>query len=170
MSDTKKSFVIDKPHTDVSFKVRHMGISNTKGRFDEFRANIEFDTCTLSLLEANIDINSINTSNKTRDNHLRTADFFDADKFPNMKFKMTEFIPKNDDEGVVKGELTIKDKTLPVELEYEFGGYNKLEDGTEKIGFSLEGKINRLDFGVGSKNPMVGNEILISIEVEANSQ
>ncbi|MCI6988610.1 MAG: YceI family protein, partial [Campylobacter sp.] len=93
-----------------------------------------------------------------------------ADKFPNMKFKMTEFIPKDDDEGVVKGELTIKDKTLPVELEYEFGGYNKLEDGTEKIGFSLEGEIDRIAFGVGEKSVALGSEVKLSIEVEANKK
>lgn len=167
-----KEYTIDTAHTDVGFKIKHMQISNTKGNFSDFNGVVDFDEKTMKLnkLEATIKISSIDTGNKKRDDHLRTDEFFDANKFPEMKFVMTKFIADDDDkdEGIIKGDLTIKDVTKPVELEYEFGGISKGD--VEKIGFSLEGEIDRTEFGVGEKSLAIGSEVKLDIEVEANAK
>ncbi|OCS05892.1 YceI family protein, partial [Campylobacter fetus] len=109
------------------------------------------------------------TSNTARDNHLKQADFFDIAKFPEMKFVMTEFKKDGDNEGKVIGNLTIKNVTKPVTLNYEFGGQSKNQKGIQIVGFSLEGKIKRSDFNFApdTSTLTLGDEIKINIEVEA---
>ncbi|CZE48384.1 YceI family protein [Campylobacter geochelonis] len=167
-------FGVDKVHSDVGFKVKHLQISNVKGKFKDYSAVIDLDTTTqkLNKLEATIKVASVDTDNSKRDEHLRSADFFDAAKFTDMKFVMTEFVADKDDigEGKVKGNLTIKDVTLPVVLDYEFGGVAKMQDGKEKVGFNLEGEIDRTRFGVGEASVAVSSEIKIQIEIEASAK
>lgn len=164
-----KEFSLDKSHSNVSFKIKHLKISKVKGEFDNFDAKIDFDVANnkLNTLEATVDVKSVNTKNDKRDTHLKAPDFFDAAKFETMKFTMTEFIKKDEDDGIVKGNLTIRDVTKPVEFEFDFGGSTKTKEGKTKIGFNLEGKINRLDFGVGSDTVTLGDKVEIDIEVEA---
>lgn len=167
-----KEYVVDIAHTDVGFKIKHMQISNTKGNFADFKGVVDFDEKTMKLnkLEATIQIASIDTGNEGRDEHLRDTDFFDTKKFPEMKFVMTEFKFDDDekDEGIVKGDLTIKGVTKPIELEYEFGGISKGD--VEKIGFNLSGKIDRTEFGVGEKSLAIGSEVKLDIEIEADAK
>lgn len=166
-----KVYTLDSVHTEVGFKIKHMQISNIKGKFDEFSANIEFDEESKKLLKFNatVEVASINTGNDKRDEHLRSADFFDASKFPQMKFVMDDFVLKDDEESEIYGELTIKDVTKRVVFKYEFGGVMK-DDKNDLLGFSLEGEIDRTEFDVGEKSLMVGSEVKISIEVEARAK
>ena len=141
-----------------------MSVSTTNGKFKEFDSIIDADGEKLNKLSATIKTASVDTANEMRDKHLSAPDFFDSDKFPEMKFEMTEF--KGDK---VIGNLTIKDVTKPVELEYDFGGTSTDPKGKEHIGFSLEGKIKRSDFNFAPNNPtaMLGDEIKISVDIEA---
>ncbi|NLK66562.1 MAG: polyisoprenoid-binding protein [Campylobacteraceae bacterium] len=168
-----KEYVLDTAHTEVGFKVKHMQVSNTKGNFGEFSGELDFDTDkrVLNKLNAVIKMNSINTNNDKRDDHLRTAEFFDVEKYPEMKFEMTKFIPDSDDsdEGKVIGNLTIKDVTKEIELDYEFGGLAKNEQ-IDKVGFTLEGEIDRTAFNVGDAGFAIGSNVKIEIEVEADAK
>lgn len=160
-------FSIDLAHSSVGFKVKHLGISNVRGTFTEFNADFEFDkeTKTLKNLQANIDVSSIYTSVNKRDEHLRSADFFEVDKFPNMKF-----IGKKFSDNKIVGDLTIKDTTKEITLDYEFGGIFYDEDSKKhRVGFELSGKIDRVEFGVGKSTPMIGDSVKINIDIEAIS-
>lgn len=165
-------YSVDNSHSSVSFKIKHLQISNVKGDFSDFSAMIDFNEAKKHpiKIDATIKATSIDTGTKKRDEHLRQAEYFDVAKFPDMKFTMKEFIPDGEDEGKIKGDLTIKNITKEVTLEYDFGGITKDRNGKNKIGFSLEGKIKRTDFGVGEKSPMLGDEVKIQIELEANEK
>lgn len=166
-----KDYTVDLAHTHVGFKVKHLQVSNVRGSFDDFEGKIDFDPQTKELkkFEAVVKVASINTKNDQRDDHLRNPDFFEVEKYPEMKFVMSEFISEDGgEEGVVKGDLTIKDVTLPVEFEYEFGGVIKNEK-VDKVGFTLEAEIDRTKFNVGESSIAIGSEVDITIEVEADA-
>ncbi|MDL0089023.1 YceI family protein [Campylobacter gastrosuis] len=165
-------FELDNAHSSVNFKIKHMGISNVNGKFNDFSAKIDASNGVLNSLEATIKTASVDTDNQKRDDHLRSADFFDVTKFSDMSFKMTEFKADKDDknEAKITGELTLNGVTKPVKLDYEFGGATKGTDGRERIGFNLEGKIKRSDFNFANgfaSDVMLGDEVKINIEVEA---
>lgn len=168
-------FALDSAHSEVGFSVKHMMVSNTKGKFGLFDAKIDFDvkTSTFKSLSATIDVDSINTDNAKRDGHLKSADFFDAGKYDEMKFVMTSYEKKSDDEGVMKGNLTIKNVTKPVTLNVEIGGVGKGFKGETRMGFTLEGKIDRKDFGLTWNKVLetggivVGEIVKLSVEAEA---
>ena len=157
-------YALDKAHSNVGFKIKHMGVSTTNGKFKEFDGVIDADGERLNKLSGVIKTASVDTANEMRDKHLNSPDFFDSDKFPEMKFEMTEF---KDDKVI--GNLTIKDVTKPVEFEYDFGGTSADPKGKEHIGFSLEGKIKRSDFNFApnSSTAMLGDDIKITIDIEA---
>ncbi|CAD7287119.1 YceI family protein [Campylobacter suis] len=166
-------YTIDKVHTDVSFKVTHLSISKVRGNFGSFDATIDFDKASneVKAFDATIDAKSINTQNAKRDDHLRSADFFEADKFEKLSFKMTKYVKESDNEGKIHGDLMIRGITKPVVFDFELGGFHKTDKG-EKIGFSLETDINRKDFGVGkdSSNLTISDKVSIQIEAEADSK
>ncbi|NLY03489.1 MAG: YceI family protein [Campylobacter sp.] len=166
-----KEYVIDSAHTNISFKIKHMQISNVKGSFSDFEGVLDFDldTKTINKLEGIVKISSVNTNNEGRDEHLKEADFFEVEKFPEMKFIMTEFIGEDgNEEGIIKGDLTIKDVTKQVSFEYNFGGV-VTDEKVDKIGFSLEGKIDRTEFNVGTSGPALGSKVDLELEIEANA-
>lgn len=169
-----KDYVLDKTHTDVGFKIKHLQISNVRGNFKDYDAVIDFDPQSKEFkkLEATIKVASVNTENKTRDNHLQQDDFFKAKKFPDMTFVMKSYEKKGDDEGKMTGTLTIAGVSKEVVLDTEIGGVTKLSSGKEKIGFSLEGEIKRSDFSFApsTKNITLSDEIKLNIEVEANEK
>lgn len=168
-------FALDGSHSEVGFSVKHLMISNAKGKFSNFDTNIDFDvkTQTFKALSATIDTNSVNTDNEKRDAHLKSEDFFNTNKFGQMKFVMTSYEKKDLDEGIMKGDLTIKGITQPVVLEVEIGGVGKGFKGETRLGFTLEGKINRKDFGLTWNKVLetggiaVGEIVKIDIEIEA---
>ncbi|ASM39896.1 polyisoprenoid-binding protein [Campylobacter sp. RM12327] len=160
---------VDNAHSSIGFKIKHMQVSNVKGFFTDHTSIIDFDENKKypNKIESIIKVASVNTGIEKRDNHLRTADFFDAQKFPEMKFVMKEFIPGDESEGKIKGDMTVKGVTKPITLNYDFGGITKNKDGKNMIGFSLDGEIKRSDFGVGEQSVMVGDKVNINIEIEA---
>lgn len=145
-----KTWKIDKVHSEIQFKVKHLVVSTVRGQFHEFDATVEtksesdFNGAT-AVLEA--DISSINTKNEHRDNHLKSADFFHAEEHPTLKFESKEVIVDGD-EMTVTGDLTMRGTTKPITLKGEFGGIIVDGDGKNRAGLELEGKVNRQDFGL----------------------
>lgn len=170
-----KKWTIDAAHSEVGFSVKHMMISKVKGSFNSFDAEIEANEENLSgaLIDFKIDTASINTNNTDRDNHLRSADFFDAEQYPHITFNATEIVQK-DGEYEMNGDLTIKGITRPATFEVEYGGKGTNPWGVEVVAFNAEGKINRKDFGLTwnqsleTGGVLVGEDIKISLELQAN--
>lgn len=171
---TASDFEIDKTHSQVSFKVKHMMISNVQGTFKAYDAEIEFDKNTMQFtsLSAEIETKSVDTGIEKRDNHLRSADFFDATKNPLITFEMTSY--KGDkEEGKMDGNLTIRGVSKAVTLDVEIGGIIKDPAGLTRLGFVLEGKIKRKDFGLKWNKLLeagglaVSETVKLTIEIEA---
>lgn len=170
MKTTK--WVIDPTHSEITFKVKHLMISNVKGEFRTFQANIDSEDFTNSIISAHIDTSSISTNNNDRDTHLKSLDFFEVEKYPEITFVSTSLKKVKDDEFQLVGDITIKGITKEITLDTEFGGFMKDPYGNEKAGFSINGKLNRKDFGLNwnaaleAGGVMVGNEIKINAEVQ----
>jgi polyisoprenoid-binding protein YceI len=162
----------DPAHTYVGFVVRHMVVTKVRGRFENVEGHIVTAENPLdSTVEVSIDLNSVNTNNETRDNHLRSADFFEVEKFPRMTFRSTGIRQQGGD-FVLDGELTIKDVTRPVSLHFEFGGFTAHPQMGTRLGASAKGEINRKDFnvsfeGVSDGIAVVADKIELMIDVEA---
>lgn len=170
MKTTK--WAIDPTHSEITFKVKHLMISNVKGEFKTFQANIDGEDFTNSIISANIDASSISTNNNDRDTHLKSPDFFEVEKYPEITFVSTSFKKIDENEYELVGNLTMKGTTKEIKLNTEFGGFMKDPYGNEKAGFSINGKLNRKDFGLNwnaaleAGGVMVGNEIKINAEVQ----
>jgi len=167
------TWTIDPTHSDVSFSVRHMMVSKVRGRFSNFSGTIVTDADPLaSSVTAEIDLNSIDTNNEQRDNHIRSADFFDVEQFPSMTYRSTS-IAIDKDGFLVQGDLTLKGVTKNVPLTLELNGFTPDPYGGQRAGFSATAEINRSEFGVDIQLPMdgggvvVGDKIQISLEIEA---
>lgn len=151
----------DKAHSELVLKVKHMMISNVTGTFDEFDVALESED--ESFKNANVNLvaqaASIQTRNAQRDEHLRSADFLETEKFPKITF-----ISEGADlrSGKIKGELTIKDVSKEIELDVDFGGVNKDPWGNQKAGFSVEGKISRQDFGLTWNTVLESGGVMVS--------
>lgn len=169
---TKTKWTLDPTHSELAFKVRHMMITNVKGEFRKFDASILTDGTdfTKSSIDVTIDAASIFTNEDKRDGHLKSADFFDVENYPTLTFKGTSFKKVGEDEYKLAGALTIKGVSKEVELNVEFGGINKDPWGNEKAGFSLEGKINRKDFGLNWNAALETGGVLVSEEVKISAE
>jgi polyisoprenoid-binding protein YceI len=174
----KTNWVIDPTHSEIAFKVKHLMISNVKGLFTEFSGQVITDNDDFSTSQISFSINpaSVNTGVADRDGHLKSADFFDVENFSEITFSSGNLAAKGDDSFVLTGDLTIKGKSLPVTLDVEFGGLMTDPWGNEKAGFTLNGKINRRDFGLTwnaaleAGGVLVGEEVRISSEIELLKQ
>ncbi|MBN2965019.1 polyisoprenoid-binding protein [Sulfurospirillum sp. T05] len=168
-----KDYVLDGAHSSVEFSVKHLMISSVKGNFDSYKATFAFDpaTKTFSELKATVDTTSVNTANQKRDDHLRSPDFFDAANHPTLTFVMKSYVA-NGDVGVMKGDLTIRGITRSVELKTTINGIIADMQGKERVGFTLEGKVDRKDFGLTWNRALeaggvvVGDEVKITVEVQ----
>jgi len=165
---------LDKGHSEVSFSVKHLMITNVKGEFKEFDGVIDFDykTKTFKTFKGIIKASTIDTGIEKRDNHLRSEDFFLAEKYPDITFEMTSY--KGDgEEGVMTGNLTIRGITKVVELDVEDIGTVVDFQGNNRVGFSLKGKINRFDFDLKWNKALelggvaVGETVKLIAEIEA---
>ena len=168
-SDTQAAkYTIDKDHSSVMFKIRHL-TGKTDGAFTDFAGTFEFDEKqpAKSSVEATIQIASVDTRNAKRDGHLRTADFFDVEKFPAMTYKSTKVTSAGKNKFKVLGTLSMHGVEKPVTLNVEYFGEAKAKDAVV-AGFSATGKLNRKDFGVGGL--MLGEDVEIFLEVEAVKQ
>jgi polyisoprenoid-binding protein YceI len=164
---------IDPVHSDVSFTVRHMMVSKVRGRFGTFSGEIVTgENLTDSAVTASIGATSVDTDNGQRDKHLRSADFFDVERYPTWTFRSTA-VRADGDDLVVDGELTIKGVTRSVPLAVEVNGVGPDLSGGTRIGFSASTTIDRNDFGVDIKMPLdgsgvvVGDKVQIALEIEA---
>ena len=167
------TWTIDPVHTDVSFSVRHMMVSKVRGHFQTFEGEIVTAEDPLqSRATASIDLRSLDTNNSQRDDHIRSADFFEVDTYPTMTYRSTG-IHRDRGDLFVDGELSLHGVTRNVTLEIEPNGFTKDPFGGTRTGFSVKGEINRKDFGIDIDLPMdgggvvVGDKISIAIEVEA---
>jgi len=174
----KTKWVIDPTHSKIGFKVRHLMISNVLGNFKNFEGEIISDgnNFTNSSVKLSIKTASVDTEIADRDTHLKSTDFFDAEKFPVMTFNSTSMEDLGDDTFELKGLMKIKDVEKPVKLAVEFGGVMKDPWGNEKAGFSINGKINRKDFGLNwnaaleAGGVLVGEEVKIICDIELAKQ
>jgi len=164
---------IDGSHSTAEFSVRHLMITNVKGRFGTLSGTVDYDPekPEASQIDVTIDATSIDTRDEKRDAHLRSPDFFDVEKFPSLTFKSTS-VKKTDDGFAATGDLTIHGVTKPVTLEVEGpSDQNKDPWGNTRIGASATAKINRKDFGLNwnaaleAGGVLVGEQVKISIEV-----
>lgn len=184
MSTTQKpatgqtTWAIDPSHTHVEFAAKHMMITSVKGRFTEVTGTIVTDDAdpARSSVEAEIRAASIDTRTEQRDTHLRSADFLDVERYPTITFRSRSVQRTGDQEFSVAGDLTIHGATRPVTLAVTEEGRGKDPWGGERIGFSATAKIDRREFGLvwnqalETGGVLVGNDIRISIEVQAVKQ
>jgi polyisoprenoid-binding protein YceI len=163
------TWVSDPTHSEITFKVKHLMISNVTGRFDTFAVEAQSDNGDFSnaSVKFTADVATVNTGNEQRDGHLRSADFFDAENFPQLIFESTNY---NAASGKLSGNLTIKGTTQPVSLDVDFSGTNKDPWGNEKAGFSLTGKIRRTDFGLSWNAALETGGVLVSEDVRISAE
>jgi polyisoprenoid-binding protein YceI len=167
------TWTIDPVHSEVGFSVRHMMVSKVRGKFNVFSGDIVTGESPLdSRVTATIDLSSIDTGNQDRDNHIRSADFFDVDTHKTMTFRSTGVRPKGDG-YVLDGELTLKGVTRPISLQLELGGFGQDPYGGTRAGFTATGELKRSDFGVDFQavletgGVVVADKVTINLEIEA---
>lgn len=171
METTKKVvWTLDPTHSEVTFKVKHLMISNVKGEFKNFTATVDGEDFEKAKISASIESASIDTNNADRDGHLKSADFFDVENYAKLTFESTSLKKTDDYEYKLTGLLTIKGVSKEVTLDVEFGGVNKDPWGNEKAGFSLEGKINRKDWGLNWNTALETGGVLVSDEVKLQAE
>lgn len=160
-------WIIDTAHSEIGFKVKHLVISTVSGKFTSFEGVIESEKpdFTDAKISFSADVNSIETGNAQRDGHLKSDDFFNAEKFPAISFTSTSIEHKGGSDYVLKGDLTIRDVTKPVQLKVEFGGIQKDFYGQTVGGFELSGKISRNEFGLKWNGITEAGSIVVSDEV-----
>jgi len=171
---TKTTYTIDKAHSEVTFKVRHL-LTKMRGRFSDFSGAIDYDEESPERSSMNVTVQaaSIDTNERDRDAHLRSADFFDVEKFPTLTFRSTDVRRRTDTEFDVVGELTIHGVPKSVTLDVVSLGKAKDPWGNERIAFEAEAVINRKDFGLTwnaaleTGGLLVGDEVKISLSAQA---
>lgn len=168
------NYKIDAAHSQVMFRIKHLGISSVTGRFDKFEGMFSFDPKNIagSTATAAIDIASINTNQNKRDDHLRSCDFFCNNDFPKMEFKTKSVNDLGGNKMRITGELTMRGVTKEIVLDGEFVGEAKGPHGDERAAFLASGKLNRKDFGLKwndlteTGGVLVGDDVTITLEVE----
>ncbi|MEO5908486.1 MAG: YceI family protein [Ginsengibacter sp.] len=176
MSVTK--WAIDAPHSEITFKVKHLMITTVSGHFNKFNLEVETendDFGTAKKVEFTADIDSIDTKNEQRNAHLRSADFFNIEQNPKLKFSGKKYVVEGDG-GKLYGDLTIAGMTKSISLDVEFGGLVKDPWGGERAGFNVKGKLSRKEFGMTynaaleAGGVVVGDEVKINAEIELVKQ
>ncbi|MCW2859485.1 MAG: YceI [Actinoallomurus sp.] len=172
---------IDPVHSDIGFVVRHLMVSKVRGHFTKFEGRIVTAADPMeSTVTATIDLASIDTSNQQRDDHIRSADFFEVEKYPTMTYHSSG-IRRDGDDLVLDGELTLKGVTRPVPLKLEVNGFGPDAFGGDpgviaRAGFTATGEIDRTDFGISFNGPVPGGGVVLAervqivLEIEAARQ
>jgi polyisoprenoid-binding protein YceI len=171
------TWTIDPTHSEVTFKVRHLVVSNVSGEFKTFEGTVESDKedFTDAKIKFSADIDSIDTGVEQRDGHLKSPDFFDAASHPKLTFESTGITKKGDDYKV-SGNLTIRGTTKPIELTVEYGGQQKDFYGNTVAGFEISTKVDRQEFGLAwsavteTGGIVVGNDVKILAHVELHKK
>lgn len=169
---SKIKWNLDPSHSEVTFKVKHMMITNVSGSFNEFsvEAETEDEDFSKAAISFTAKAASVNTNSEQRDGHLRSPEFFDTEKFPEIKFKGTKYEKVDGENYKLQGDLTIKDVTKSVGLNVEYGGIQKDPWGNMKAGFTITGKVNRKDFGLNWNAALEAGGVMVSEEVRIYSE
>ncbi|MCL3818128.1 YceI family protein [Aeromicrobium wangtongii] len=163
---TTGTWALDPTHTEIGFTVRHL-MSKVRGKFDTFEGTlVTAEDPTASTVSVSVDLSSISTGTADRDAHLRSADFFEVDTYPSMTFTSTGVTQKDDDEFVLRGDLTIKGVTKPLELEVEFLGEGGDPWGGTRVGVEAKGEISRKEFGIDFNVPVSGDKVMIGDKIK----
>lgn len=170
METTK--WILDPTHSELGFKIRHLMITNVSGSFTNFQVKAETDgeDFTSARINVTADMTSISTNNEHRDAHLRNTDFFEVEKHPEMKFTSTRIEEAGSDTFVVHGDLTLKGVTKPVKLNVEYSSVTKDPWGGERVGFTIDGKIRRSDWGISFNSVLETGGVALSEEVRINAE
>ena len=163
---------IDPAHSEILFKVKHLMITTVTGSFKQFDLTVETETedfATAKKIEFTADINSIETNNQQRDTHLKSADFFHAEEYPQLRFVGTRY-EANGDEAKLHGELTIRGVSKPLTVNVEFGGIVVDPYGQTKAGFTVNGKISRKEFGLTWNAVTEAGSVVVSDEIKIHAE
>jgi polyisoprenoid-binding protein YceI len=169
-----ETFVVDTPHSEAAFQVRHF-VTKVRGRFNDFTGTINVDRAnpTASSVELKINTASLDTAHPGRDKHLRSADFFDVEKFPEITFRSTKIVPRGQNQYEVTGNFTMHGVTREITVPVSFLGFMGSGPG-EKAGFSADFTLNRKDYGIvwnralDAGGTVLGDEVFVSVNIEAN--
>lgn len=163
------TFVIDPTHSEIGFTARHAMVTKVRGSFTEFSGTASSEeNLNNAQVNVEIDVNSADTRNADRDGHLKTGDFFEVEKFPKITFSSTEVTAKDDETLVVTGDLTIKDVTKSVTIDFEFNGEAVDPFGNTRVGFEGQTTINRKDFGLNFNAGLETGGVLVSEKIVLN--
>ena len=172
---TTGTWAIDPVHSSINFSARHLMVSKIRGKFDTFSGVIAIAEDGTPSVTAEIAVDSVNTGNEQRDGHLKSADFFEVEKYPTATFASTA-VTANGDKYVLDGDFTLKGVTKPVSLELEYYGVNPGMGHGEVAGFEASVVLNRKDFGIDIDMPLetggvvVGDKVTVTLEIEATKQ
>ena len=167
------TWAVDPVHSSIGFSVRHLMVSKVRGNFENFSGAIVVAEDGTPSVTAQIAVDSIHTNNEQRDAHIKSADFFEVDKYPYITYKLTRVEPIGDEKFRLHGDLTIKDVTKPIVLDATLEGRvpDPMTGGKERLGISVKGQVNRMDFGlnwdgIAGAIPIASHTIKIDIESE----
>ena len=174
--NTKTIWAVDTNHSQVQFKVKHLGIANVNGTFSVFKGTIqtENDDFNSAVISFEVDSNSLTTKHEERDSQLKSPTFLDVEKFPKIIFN--GILKKNADQYALEGDLAIRDTKRPIKLEVEFNGIGKGRFNDIRAGFEVNGKIIRKDFGLNfsllteAGSLVVGEEVKLHFDIELIKQ
>ena len=165
---------IDGSHSNVNFQAKHLGIATVRGAFTKFEGTLELgEDLSTSKAYGTVEVASVDTNEDARDEHLRSADFFDAEQFPQITFQSTEIKSVDDDELEITGDLSIHGVSNPITLKAELAGTEEDPWGNQRVGLEVEGKLDRKDYGMtfnqalGSGNVLVSDKIKLSLDISA---
>ncbi|MFM2146301.1 MAG: hypothetical protein RL732_1137 [Bacteroidota bacterium] len=178
VSQAQTSWNTDNSHSNVKFTVTHLVVSEVEGSFRVFSGTVKSakPDFTDAAINFSVDVNSVNTDNEMRDKHLKSDDFFNAEKFPAMTFKGTSFKKVSNNKYVLQGDLTIRDVTKKVTFDVTYGGTTKDPWGNTKAGFKAKGKINRFDYNLKwntlteAGGTVVSKDVDIVVNLELNQE
>jgi polyisoprenoid-binding protein YceI len=169
-----KTWNLDAAHSSINFVIRHMVVSKVRGSFTKFTGNVRLDEADLtqSSVEVRIDASSVDTGAAERDAHLRSPDFFDVERFPELRFESKRIAKVGENICRVLGELTIRDVSREVELDTEYAGRGTDPWGNQRVAFSGRATIDRKDFGLGWNQALEAGGVLVgdSVEIELDMQ
>ncbi len=172
LTERKTRWILDPAHSEITFKVKHLMITNVKGEFKKFSAEVTTvgDDPSTATAHAVIDTATVHTNDESRDTHLRSADFFDVENHEKIVFEGRSFKKIKGHNYELKGDLIIKGISKEVKFDVEFAGINKDPWGNEKAGFSFAGKINRKDWGLNWNAALETGGVLVSDEVKVSGE
>jgi len=178
MATETTKWVLDPMHSEVQFKIKHLVISTVTGSFKTFEGELSTENTDFSGADISfsLDVDSVDTNQTMRDDHLKGAEFFDSAQYPKITFKSTSFTKEDDDQYKLVGDLTVKGNTKSVTLDVEHGGTAGDFYGNTKAGFEITGKINRRDFGLvwsgvtDTGSVVLGDDIKVLINVQFAKQ